>query len=345
MYSQKVYHVKSLSSNKIDSTRVGLAFLYLAALIILGVGFAALFTAVTITILPHEEAFLQESVAHIGQHHHDNSLHNFIIHNRVAFSGTLISIGILYLYLIHFHLRTSQRWAWRTLLFSGIVGGSSYFSFIFSGYIDVWHGTGTAVILLCMLLGLGLTFPRASSSMKAPFWQLPFRTSRIVFLIWSLATFLGGIGILFIGISSVFVPQDLAFMQTTPAQIAQLNEFLVSFMAHDRTGFAGALVAIGIALLLMLWHVESLCERRFLMVITLVWLLDMMTAVGIHLVVGYISFSHLLPFLLKDVLFWAGIVTLIWENDHSQEPIICQKALIKDNKSSFIVQKQLQENG
>ena len=221
-------------------------------------GFAALVTAVTVILLPHEESFLHQSAAFIAHNHHDHSLINFIIHNRVAFGGTLISVGVLYLYLIHFQLRNGRRWAWWALFLSGMVGGSSYFSFAFSGYIDWWHGLGTAVILLAMIMGLGMTFPRVTTAATTPFWQRPYRISRTLFLMWSLATFLGGIGIIWVGISSVFVPQDLAYMQTTPTQLYQINEFLISFIAHDRTGFAGALLAIGIALLMMVWHVASI---------------------------------------------------------------------------------------
>ncbi len=81
-----------------------------------------------------------------------------MIHDRVAFGGTLIALSILYLWLIHFPLRAHLPWAWWTLLFSNIAGFLSFLSYLGFGYLDTWHGVATLLLLPCFAIGLALTY-------------------------------------------------------------------------------------------------------------------------------------------------------------------------------------------
>jgi hypothetical protein len=54
---------------------------------------------------------------------------HFMIHDRVSFGGSLITIAILYLWLAEFPLREGEPWAWWTLLVSGIVGFGSFLAY------------------------------------------------------------------------------------------------------------------------------------------------------------------------------------------------------------------------
>ena len=65
-------------------------------------------------------------------------------HDRVSFGGTLIAIGVLYLWLLEFPLRRGEEWAWWTLLLSGCLGFSSFFAYLIYGYLDLWHAARDA---------------------------------------------------------------------------------------------------------------------------------------------------------------------------------------------------------
>jgi hypothetical protein len=293
--------------SKAKFARLGLLFLTAGGLMVLGVGVAALLTAVSIILLPHEQHYLHSSVTQLQQHHHDGSLVNFIIHNRVAFAGTLMAIGGLYCWLIWGPIKEGKSWGWWALFLSCLGGAGSYFSFLSSGYVDGWHGAGTAVIMFSLFTGLTMTWPHVSSSQATVHWPRSERWARLLLLVWAGATLSGGLIILGLGMVTVFVPQDLEFMQTTTAGLQSINKHLVSFMAHDRTGFGGALIAIGVVTCTAVWQTKTLVDRSLLITLSFVWLMDVLTAIGIHFVVGYVSLTHLLPFLLKDIAFLAGL--------------------------------------
>jgi hypothetical protein len=104
-----------------------------------------------------------------------------------------------------------------------------------------------------------------------------------------------GVVISFVGMTSVFVPTDLAFMGTHAEHLAMADPHLPSFIAHDRAGFGGALIGAGLAVLLIsLWG-----WRRGHWWIW--WSLALGCAFGtvpvliIHFAIGYTHFVHLLP--------------------------------------------------
>ncbi len=65
---------------------------------------------------------------------------------------------------------------------------------------------------------------------------------------------LAGAIMCYIGSTSVFVQEDLAYMQTTAAELAAANPKLIPLIAHDRATLGGMLLCAGLAFLLpALW--------------------------------------------------------------------------------------------
>ena len=61
-------------------------------------GILALILAATVQLLPNDVSFLQMTVSELYEHHEGRIVH-FMAHDRVAFGGSILSIGILYLWL------------------------------------------------------------------------------------------------------------------------------------------------------------------------------------------------------------------------------------------------------
>src|SRR5262245_65831263 len=83
---------------------------------------------------------------------------HFMFHDRVAFGGAIIAVGVLYLWMAEFPLRRGEAWAWWLFVVSGAVGFTSFLSYLGYGYLDTWHGVATLTLL--PLYGLGLVRTR-----------------------------------------------------------------------------------------------------------------------------------------------------------------------------------------
>ena len=92
-------------------------------------GAFALFLSATGQFLPHDAQYLGLSAAELCRFSGCRIV-EFMIHDRVAFGGVLISIGVLYMWLAEFPLRHREGWAWWTLLLSGIVGFGSFLAYL-----------------------------------------------------------------------------------------------------------------------------------------------------------------------------------------------------------------------
>jgi hypothetical protein len=103
------------------------------------------------------------------------------------------------------------------------------------------------------------------------------------------------VAISFVGVTQVFVPEDLEFMQTTTEALRAANPRLVPLVAHDRATLGGMLLSSGWAFLLpALWGYRN--GRRWLWWALLVaGLCAYAAAIGVHLAVSYTAIDHLIP--------------------------------------------------
>src|SRR5690606_36725417 len=150
----------------------------------------------------------------------------------VAFGGSLIAIGTLYLWLAAFPLALGEAWAWWTFLASGAIGFASFLTYLGHGYLDTWHGAATLMLLPLFILGLVITrrtLPGPArldalwrSSVHVP-WRSRLGVGRALLLLTAGRLCLGGAIILPVGMTSVFVPQDLQYMGLTAADLHAIN--------------------------------------------------------------------------------------------------------------------------
>lgn len=274
----------------------------------------ALCLSVARQFLPHDLAFLgmtADTLCEIGE----CRVASFMFHDRVAFGGVLIAIGVIYLWLAEFPLRRGEPWAWWALALSGATGFSSFLAYLGYGYLDSWHGTATLFLLPTFVAGLWLSHrrlrrPRGWRTVLVPGWRPPWRSAdgmgRGLLLLTALGMVGAGSTILGIGMTSVFVPQDLAFMRLTAEQLHAVNPRLVPLIAHDRAGFGGGLLSCGLALGLAVWCGRP--SRSLWQAVAIAGFTGFGCAIGIHLVVGYVDAAHLAPALLGAALFATGLV-------------------------------------
>src|SRR5262245_11716149 len=124
----------------------GRPLILLTGLALVGSGLFAFFLSATRHFLPHDVAFLGMTPDALCSINECRIVH-FMIHDRVAFGGSLVAIGALYLWLAAFPLTGRQAWAWWTLAISGMLGFGSFLTYLGYGYLDSWHGGATLALL------------------------------------------------------------------------------------------------------------------------------------------------------------------------------------------------------
>ncbi|HEY7327400.1 MAG TPA: hypothetical protein VH592_07170 [Gemmataceae bacterium] len=289
-------------------------FVRLSALILILSGLFAILLGITGRFLPHDEHFLGMTARDLCALHGCRIVH-FMIHDRVSFGGAVTAIGILYLWLVESPLRRGQVWAWWALLLSGIVGFASFFAYLGYGYLDSWHGVATLTLLPCFLLGLTAS-PSPFSTHRnihclfRPSVRWPYDSlaglGRLCLLATAIALMAAGLTILVVGMTRVFVPQDLAYMGVRVEELHALNPRLVPLIAHDRAGFGGAVCSCGAALFLCVWCGTP--SRSLWCVLALVGAVGFGTAIGIHPAVGYNDAVHLAPAVVGSITYLTGLL-------------------------------------
>jgi hypothetical protein len=271
-----------------------------------GLAFAggfAVFLAASGEFLPHDIQYLKMSAADLCSVA-DCRIVEFMIHDRAAFGGALFGIGILYAYLALFPLRRGETWAWWLLLLSGLTGFASFFAYLSYSYLDTWHGIGSLLLLPVYLLGMArsrrIVQPWSGPLVLLTAGRPPDLRSRqglgkACMLLGAGGTAIGGLVILIVGLTDVFVPEDLAFMRVTVDDLHRISPRLVPLIAHDRVGFGAAVLVLGATALTCLWCApgsQALWETLFI-----AGLGSLTAAIGTHLAVGYTDLGHLAPVL------------------------------------------------
>ncbi|MGE3272105.1 MAG: hypothetical protein AB7P40_25350 [Chloroflexota bacterium] len=276
-------------------------------------GILAWLVAATRVVLPYDEAFVGLSRAELDAV--NGRLLAFLAHDRVTLAGTMIAIGVLYGMLALHPMRAGFAWARRAVLWSGAVGFSSFFLFLGFGYFDPLHALVTVLLLPFFVLGMASRppgpAPVVSWGISVAGAQIPGLTGtswgQFLFVAVGASLFVAGIALAGIGVTVVFVPEDLEFMGTTREALSSASPRLIPMIAHDRAGLGGALLSNGLAVLLpALWGYQR--GARWLW-----WALfgsgvpGFVAALGTHVAVGYTDLGHLAPALAGLVMYAAAL--------------------------------------
>jgi hypothetical protein len=283
------------------------------SLALLLLGLSAVAFGASGRFLPHEERFLGMTARDLCARHGCRVVH-FMAHDRVSFGGAATAVGLLYLWLVASPLRRGRAWAWWALLLSGAVGFVSFLAYLGFGYLDAWHAAATLGLLPCFLLGLARTRGLLASAEglrcrmrpSAPWpWRSAAGLGRACLLAAAAGLVVGGLVILLVGMTCVFVPQDLAYLGVGAEELRALNPRLVPLVAHDRAGFGGAVCCCGVALCFCVGCGAP--SRGLWLTLALAGAAGFGTAIGVHPAVGYNDLVHLAPALLGACVYLAGL--------------------------------------
>lgn len=276
-------------------------------------GLMASIFAATGTILPYDETFV--GMTRDQLHAVNDRLLAFMAHDRVSLAGTMVSIGILYTGLSWYGVRRGVHWAWIAILASAFAGFASFFFFLGFGYFDPFHAFVTAILFQFLLLAFVTDLPpltdptppmlREDRAFRLGLW------GQLVFVFHGAALLGAGLDISRIGLTHVFVPEDLEFMRTTREALLAANPRLIPLVAHDRASFGGMLVSNGVVVLLTsLWGFRR-GYRWLWWTFLLAGTPAYISAIGVHLAVGYTSLMHLMPAFSGLAIYVTGLV-LSW---------------------------------
>jgi hypothetical protein len=235
----------------------------------------------------------------------------FMFHDRVAFGGTMLATGFAYWYLAEFPLRAGEAWAWWTFCISGVCGFGSFLCYLSYGYLDTWHGIATLLLLPVWFTGLWRSRPSVIRARDAWTPRQPASLGRGALGFLAAGMLAAGATIMVVGMTAVFVPQDLAFMHVAPADLERISPRLVPVIAHDRAGFGGGLFSTGIILLFL--ATRARLTRSLVQTVALMGFAGFGAAVGVHPAIGYTDTMHLAPAYLGCLLFVATVFRLDWE--------------------------------
>jgi dihydroorotate dehydrogenase len=273
-------------------------------------GLLALAIAATKVVLPYDEEYLgmsRDELSAINPH-----LLHFMAHDRISLAGAMVAIGLMYVGLSVFGVRRGLHWARQSVLISAFTGFVSFFMFLGFGYLDPFHAFVTAALLQLLLLGvharLGPYTPaeppdvRGDSAWRLSLW------GQLLMVVHGFALLGAGAVISIIGVTQVFVHEDLEFMGTTAAALSAANPRLVPLVAHDRATLGGMLLASGwIFLLPALWGYRRGASWLW-WILLIAGSIAYAAAIAVHYAVGYLSVKHLLPALGGFALLLVGLI-------------------------------------
>src|SRR5687768_15181214 len=278
-------------------------------------GAFAIFLSLRREFLPHDVSYLGMS-AHDICALADCRVVRFMFHDRVAFGGSLISIAVLYAWILAVPLRAREAWAWSTFVASGLLGFGSFLAYLGYGYLDSWHAAATVALLPIFIVGVvrsaGLADVPSSGWLRSREGRAAnplTRFGRWGLLATAAGTLAAGTVILFLGATEVFVAEDLAFMGLTRDGLDAVNPRLVPLIAHDRAGFGGGLATTGLVLLLCAWYARP--ARALHQALLVAGAAGFGCAIGVHFFEGYTNPVHLAPAFAGATLFAVSVLSEI----------------------------------
>lgn len=228
----------------------------------------------------------------------NHHLVHFLQHDRIAMAGTAVTIGVLYVGLAAGGIRRGWPWAREAYLISGWIGFPTLFYFLGFGYVEPLHTAATAVLFPMFLAAIrrGPIRPRWILHPEGPERERRRAlVGQLLLVVTGTGLFAGGVAVSVVGVTGVFVFSDLDFLQTGRDALQAANPRLLSFIAHDRAGFGGALIAAATAITLLSawgwrrgeswvwWSLAGAAIAGFL------------PAIAVHTTIHYTDFGHLAP--------------------------------------------------
>ncbi len=273
-------------------------------------GLFAVMQSVSGHLLPHDSHAIGMDAAALS-HIANPQLVGFMFHDRVAYGGSLLAIGFGYLWLAGFPMAARAVWAWRALVVSGSLGFLAFLTYLGKGYLDTWHGVATLFLLPVFAAAVWRARPRETDIPTSPIKNENrfAQWGRILLAACALGLIAAGFTIAVFGMTTVFVPSDLAFIGLSPASLQKISPLLIPLISHDRAGFGGGLCSIGA----FLWFVARYADltRSLVEIVTLMGCAGFGCAIGVHFAVGYTNFLHLLPAFVGFAWFLAA-AALLW---------------------------------
>ena len=292
---------RSLLSGLIGDGRPALATVGMALAF---AGGLAVYLGVTRQLLPHDLAFLgmtRDEIEAIA----NGRLLDFMVHDRVAWGGSLLAVGVMYLWLVAFPLSSGRRWAWNTFAITGIIGFGTAASYLPTGYFDSWHGIGMLLLAPVFAVGLYKSRELIAHDQVALVGRLAALTwGRRMVVATGLGLAVSAVIILIIGMTTTFVPSDLAFIGVDADGLDAINERLVPLVAHDRVGFSGGVLVGGLLIGAAGLFGEGRAVRS---AVAIAGISGFGLAVWVHFAVGYTDPFHLAPSIVGPVALYAGL--------------------------------------
>jgi dihydroorotate dehydrogenase len=260
-------------------------------------GLMAMIIATTRVVMPYDEmmsGLTRQELLSINER-----LLRFMAHDRVTLAGTMLAVGILYLALSLYGLRRGMHWAQKAIVVSAFSGFCSFFLFLGFGYFDPFHAFVTAILFQLLIMAVHCDLPRYWNPIEPErtndrAWYLS-QWGQLIFILHGAVLIVVGCVIAMVGISSVFVREDLEFMQTSAEHLFGAHPQLVPLIAHDRATFGGMLLAIGVCMMLSaLWGFRRGHGWLWWALIT-AGTTAYVSTILIHWQVGYTSPHHLFP--------------------------------------------------
>jgi hypothetical protein len=235
----------------------------------------------------------------------------FLQHDRITMAGTMVAIGALYTGLAVGGIRRGWPWAREVYLLSGAIGFPTLFYFLATSFVEPLH-TATALVLFPMFVAAVRRAPHTPRWRLAPEGPEPERrralAGQLMLIVTGVGLFVGGAVISVVGLTGVFVPTDLVFLGADTQTLESVNPRLVPFVAHDRAGFGGALMAAAVAIVLL----SAWGWRRG--EVWVFWTLAVAAAAGflpvvvVHGAIHYTDFIHLAPVYLGIAMAATGLL-------------------------------------
>jgi hypothetical protein len=297
-------HVKNMDKRTLLDALIGdgRPLLLFTGLILLLSGLFVIVQSATGHFLPHDVTYLGLDAQQLSVYN-QGTITKFMFHDRVSFGGSIVAVGLLYMWLAEFPLKKGESWAWYLFVFSGVIGFGSFLTYMGYGYLDTWHGVATALLLPFFITGVIQSYNKilkGKSSITEVFragekieLRSAYGIGKLLLFFSSLGIFLAGATIMVVGMTSVFVPQDLEYMDITVCGIEKINKNLKPLIAHDRAAFGGGLATIGLLLFFIIRRSEPLVSLWQIVALSIG--VGFATAVGVHFFIQYTNVIHLLP--------------------------------------------------